>query len=112
MLPQPTGGVILVIDKTPNEPKTLLELKARKSAKATPAAPDPAAPRAPGAEAVAAATTGAGGAAAATAAGAGAAGAAEAAGVLTAIDEDLEGDENEAPCPESFDYETEGEGGG
>lgn len=41
----------------------------------------------------------------------GAGGAAEAAGVLTAIDEDGEGAE-EAQCPDNFDYESEGEGGG
>lgn len=37
-----------------------------------------------------------------------AAGAAAAAGVLTAVDEDEEGDED-APVPDEFNYETEGE---
>ena len=98
---QPTGGVILVIDKQPSEPKTLMELKARKGVKQTAAAPDPTgAARAPDAAAVGAATAGAGGAGL---------GAAEAAGVLTAIDEDIEGDE-EAPVPQDFEYESEGGG--
>ena len=98
---QPTGGVILVLDKHPDVPKSLMELKARKSAKQTTAAPDPNAARVPDASAVAAATAGAVGAGG---------GAAEAAGVLTAVDEDLEGDE-EAPLPSAFDYESDGEGG-
>ena len=103
MVVQPTGGVIVVTDKTPSEPKALMELKARKS-KPAPAAENMddrvnealrsfrfANQMSPSELARA---------------GAGAGGAAEAAGVLTAIDEDGEGGE-EAECPREFEYDTD-----
>jgi 26S proteasome regulatory subunit N2 len=105
-LSQPTGGVILLEDTTPNEEKSLLELKARK--KTTVSAPTPGqqlgsnsgdrndfasaisgfAPVTPGGF------------------GAGSGGAAAAAGVLNAVDEDDEGGE-EAPVPDEFEVESE-----
>ncbi|KAL9611488.1 MAG: hypothetical protein Q9167_003886 [Letrouitia subvulpina] len=93
---KPSGGVIMLIDKTPSEPKALMELKAKKNARAA-AAPqslqervnnalgqgnDPIPPS----------------------------GAAEAAGVLTAVDEDSSGDgDGEAELPGPFDYLNDGE---
>ena len=104
---QPTGGVVLLEDTTPNEEKSLLELKARK--KTTVSAPTPGqqlggngdrsdfasamsgfAPVTPGGF------------------GAGSGGAAAAAGVLNAVDEDDEGGE-EAPVPDEFEVESEEE---
>jgi len=105
---RPTGGVILLEDTTPSEEKSLLELKARK--KATASAPTPGQqlgggrgersafesalsdfmPVTPGGV------------------GAGAGGAAAAAGVLNAVDEDVEGGE-EAPVPDEFEVESEEE---
>ncbi|KAL1616495.1 proteasome regulatory particle base subunit [Diplodia seriata] len=91
-----TGGVILVTDTKPSEPKELLELKVKKAA-TTPA------PGAPGhtlsdrvedsysSRDVAAGST---------------SGAAEAAGVLTAVDEDEDGEEAEAP--HDFEYYSDG----
>lgn len=99
---QPTGGVILLNDTTPSEPKTLMELKARKNIKAA-AAPETlqdrvdAAFNLPG-------DAGAGESARETG------GAAEAAGVLTAVDEDGEGSE-EAELPREFEYHSDGEAG-
>jgi len=95
---KPTGGVILVIDTKPQEPKSLLELKARKSVKPA-AAPtntlqdqvsDVFSTRNREAE------TGA----------MGSGGAAEAVGVLNAVDEDGEGAE-EADVPREFDYHSD-----
>jgi 26S proteasome regulatory subunit N2 len=103
---QPTGGVILLEDTTPDEDKSLLELKARK--RTTVSAPTPGqqlggsdrsdfasamsgfAPVTPGGF------------------GAGSGGAAAAAGVLNAVDEDDEGGE-EAPVPDEFEVESEEE---
>lgn len=91
--------MILVIDTKPSEPKTLIELKARKNIK--PAAPPQSltarvneilSGRDPDAEP----------------AGMGAGGAASAAGVLNAVDEDGEGEE-EADVPRDFDYYSAGE---
>ena len=92
---KPTGGVILLTDTTPSEPKSLLEFKAKKTVKAAAAPeslqdrvntalgqqeePDPSS------------------------------GAAEAAGVLTAVDEDSPGD-GDAELPRGFDYLSDGEG--
>ncbi|KAL9034948.1 MAG: hypothetical protein Q9214_006813 [Letrouitia sp. 1 TL-2023] len=94
---KPSGGVIMLIDKTPSEPKALMELKAKKNVRAA-AAPqslqdrvnnalgqrdDPTPPS----------------------------GAAEAAGVLTAVDEDSSGDgDGDAELPGPFDYLSDGEG--
>lgn len=114
---QPTGGVILLQDLQPNEPKQLLELKVKKA----PPAPTPA--PAPG-QAIGAAgmpvgesitldgpITLDGGQRLARRAAADllrelAPGAAVAAGVLTAVDEDEEG-VGEALVPGEFDYDTD-----
>ena len=90
--------MIVLTDTTPSEPKSLIELKARKTVKPA-AAPEtlqdrvdaafnPSARDLPSAPEVIRG---------------GAGGAAEAAGVLTAVDEDVEGGE-EAELPRPFDY--------
>jgi 26S proteasome regulatory subunit N2 len=108
-LSQPTGGVILLEDTTPSEEKSLLELKARK--KATASAPTPGQQLGGGRGGERSAFDSAlsdfmpvtpGGV------GAGAGGAAAAAGVLNAVDEDVEGGE-EAPVPDEFEVESEEE---
>lgn len=86
---QPTGGVILLNDTTPSEPKSLLELKARKNVKPA-AAPETLQDR------VAAARQQAAGDPTAETT----SGAAEAVGVLTAVDEGVD----EAELPHEFDY--------
>lgn len=93
---KPTGGVILLTDNKPSQPKTLMELKARKIVKAA-AAPETLQDR------VNAAYTQRD--AAAVAAG----GAAAAVGVLNAVDEDSEGAE-EAEVPREFEYHSDGGG--
>ena len=101
---QPTGGPILLFDSQPEEPKTLLELKAKKKT----APPAPAAPTArTTANGAATTTAGEGSDAAMTDSGVGS-GARAAAGVLTAVDEDEEGAE-EAPVPEAFEVEEDEE---
>ncbi|KAK5171715.1 proteasome regulatory particle base subunit [Saxophila tyrrhenica] len=90
---KPTGGPILLFDTQPDEPKSLLELKAKKkTAPPAPTANGNTVGPAPGAGN----------------ADQGAAGARAAAGVLTTVDEDDEGGE-EAPCPEAFDVEDDEE---
>ena len=89
---QPTGGPILLFDTTPDEPKSLLELKAKK--KTAPPAPTPG--NTLGAPSNAPETPAQGG------------GARAAAGVLNAVDEDEEGGE-EAPVPDAFDVEDDDE---
>ena len=89
---KPTGGVILLNDTKPSEPKTLVEMKRKpivKPANVTAAASSTAEP------VVAAAATGA----------------AEAAGVLTAFDEGGEGEED-AEVPRDFEYHPDGENHG
>lgn len=93
---KPTGGPILLFDTQPDEPKSLLELKAKKKT----APPAPTAGNTAGAASAAAAGNNGGGS--------DAAGARAAAGVLTAVDEDVEGGE-EAPVPEPFDVEDDEE---
>ncbi|KAL8915739.1 MAG: hypothetical protein Q9172_006715 [Xanthocarpia lactea] len=95
---KPVGGVILLTDTTPSEPKSLMELKAKKKVKpaATPTTVQDRVVEALGQH---------------LANNAEASGAAEAAGVLTAVDEDVEGGE-EAEVPREFEYFTEEEGGG
>ncbi|KAL8946532.1 MAG: hypothetical protein Q9222_007084 [Ikaeria aurantiellina] len=92
------GGVVLLTDETPSEPKTLMELKAKKTVK--PAAAPPTlqdrVTEALGQQEAAGQESG---------------GAAEAAGVLTAVDEDAEGGE-EAEVPREFEYFTDEEGEG
>ncbi|KAJ5681844.1 uncharacterized protein N7477_001784 [Penicillium maclennaniae] len=101
---RPTGGVVVVLDKHPEEPRETIELKASKEAPAPTetlqdrlqAAIGTAAlqtPQRADARAMLSSTP---------------AGAAAAAGVLTAVDEDEEGAED-APVPDEFTYETEGE---
>ncbi len=99
---QPTGGVILLNDTTPSEPKTLMELKARKNIKAA-AAPETLQDRVDAAFNLP-------GDAGAEESARDTGGAAEAAGVLTAIDEDGEGSE-EAELPREFEYHSDGEAG-
>ncbi|KAF2140844.1 uncharacterized protein K452DRAFT_359291 [Aplosporella prunicola CBS 121167] len=95
---KPTGGVILVHDTTPSEPKSLLELKVKK-ATTTPA------PGAPG-HTLADRVNDAYAAVDEYAAQGEQGGAAEAAGVLTAVDEDDDGED--AQPPRDFDYYSEG----
>lgn len=102
---RPTGGVMVVLDTEPEEPREIIPLKVSKVE-----APPPTAGN----------TVGAGQAPPQTPAGqriggdvedeatAVGAGVAAAAGVLTAIDEDEEGVED-APLPAEFEYESDGE---
>ncbi|KAL8719408.1 MAG: hypothetical protein Q9225_003573 [Loekoesia sp. 1 TL-2023] len=96
---KPTGGVILLTDTTPSEPKTLMEMKAKKTVKpaAAPATLQDRVNEAIGQQEAVNRESGDG--------------AAEAAGVLTAVDEDVEGGE-EAEVPREFDYFTDEERGG
>ncbi|CAO1596311.1 proteasome regulatory particle base subunit [Xanthoria calcicola] len=97
---KPTGGVVLLTDTTPSEPKSLMELKAKKvKPAATPATMQDRVVEALGQHMADHADRGE------------SSGAAEAAGVLTAVDEDVEGGE-EAEVPGEFEYFTDEEGGG
>lgn len=106
---QPTGGVVVVLDKSPEEPRETIEMKASKEVRQPAATAESLQDRLQAAIGAAALQTpqrdagrmplGADPTAAA--------GAAAAAGVLTAVDEDEEGGE-EAPVPEEFEYESEG----
>ncbi|EEH46978.1 proteasome regulatory particle base subunit RPN2 [Paracoccidioides brasiliensis Pb18] len=92
---RPTGGVVVVLDKNPSEPREIIELRASRETK-QPAGGETIQDRINAAmsalewptDAAVAGATG---------------GAAAAAGVLTAVDEDEEGAE-EAPVPNEFDY--------
>lgn len=88
---KPTGGVLLLQDTRPSEPKTLIEMKRKPPTKPA-TAPSTAQERA---EADVQGLHG---------------GAAEAAGVLTAFDEGGEGDED-AEMPRDFEYHSDGEHG-
>ena len=88
---KPTGGVILLNDNKPSEPKTLIEMKRKLPAK----------------PATAPTTTQERGETVMQATGVGAA---EAAGVLTAFDEGGEGDED-AEVPREFEYHSDEEHG-
>src|SRR5262249_41893455 len=102
---KPTGGVVVVLDKNPSEPRETLELRASKEVKQA-AAPETLedrinrviGPVGPDGRLVSqimrTEPRDVGGAAAAV-------------GVLTAIDEDEEGAE-EAPVPHEFNYESDG----
>nr|POF02543.1 26s proteasome regulatory subunit rpn2 [Quercus suber] len=92
---KPTGGVILLHDTQSSEPKSLLELKARKKTAAP--APGAGVPTGPAARAINMADLNpvVGG------------GAAAAAGVLTAVDEDDDGEE--APVPDEFEVDDDDE---
>lgn len=102
---QPTGGVVVVLDKKPEEPRETIELRASKEVKQA-AAPETLQDRlqAAAASATALQTPQRGGRLPVS----GATGAAAAAGVLTAVDEDEEGAED-APVPGEFGYESETE---
>jgi 26S proteasome regulatory subunit N2 len=101
---QPTGGVVVVLDKKPNEPRETIELRATTEIRqaAISDAMQYFADRIQAQDGANAAfeTPQRGGAAA------DATGAALAAGVLTAVDEDEEGAED-APVPDEFGYETD-----
>lgn len=101
---RPTGGVVVVLDKNPEESRETIEMKASKDVRQPAAAAETLQDRLQAAIGAAALQTPQrpGQAAGATA------GAAAAVGVLTAVDEDQEGDE-EAPVPEEFEYESDGE---
>ncbi|PUU77052.1 armadillo-type protein [Tuber borchii] len=83
---KPTGGILLLLDRTPSEPVKLMELKARKATAPT--------------------TTGPGHTVGSANDGPGTGGAAAAVNVLNT--EDDEGDED-APPPDDFEYITDGE---
>jgi len=100
---QPTGGPILLHDTESDKPKELIELKVKKA----PTQPAPSSGVGDMHNVVDAAFAARRDALAAGAAGG--IGAASAAGVLTAVDEDEDGEE--AELPGDFEYETEGEDG-
>lgn len=96
---QPTGGVILLHDTQSKEPKSLLELKAKKKTAQPVTGPGNAvgskARAPPGDHQMTDLFPGLSG------------GAAAAAGVLTAVDEDEDGEE--APVPDEFEVDEEPE---
>ncbi|KAI9733050.1 MAG: proteasome regulatory particle base subunit [Cirrosporium novae-zelandiae] len=91
---KPTGGVVVVIDSKPDEPKDLIELKSTRDARAA-AALEASERAVRGSETDS------------TQAQQGGEGAAAGVGVLTAVDEDQEGDED-AELPMEFDYYSDG----
>ncbi|XHG00819.1 hypothetical protein AWENTII_004234 [Aspergillus wentii] len=104
---RPTGGVVVVLDKTPEETRETIEMKASKEVKQA-AAAETLQDRLQAAIGAAAMQTPQRGARAPLGTAPNDdAGAAAAAGVLMAVDEDEEGGE-EAPVPEDFEYETDG----
>ena len=107
-LSQPTGGVVVVLDKQPMEPRELIELKASKETRQAAPPTETLQDRLQAAIGAAALQTPQRAAARAALSSAPAPGAAAAAGVLTAIDEDDEGVED-APLPNEFPYESEDE---
>ncbi|KAJ5389615.1 26S proteasome regulatory subunit rpn2 [Penicillium cataractarum] len=107
---RPTGGVVVVLDNQPDEPRETIELEASRK---KPQAPAPSGETlqdrlqaAIGAAALQTPQRAAARAALSDYASLG--GAAAAAGVLTAVDEDEEGVED-APVPDEFTYETDAE---
>ncbi|KAB8265857.1 armadillo-type protein [Aspergillus pseudonomiae] len=102
---RPTGGVVVVLDNKPEEPRETIEMKASKEVRQPTAAAESLQDRLQAAMGAAALQTPQRGSSRLAEA---AAGAAAAAGVLTAVDEDDEDDE-EAPVPEEFEYETDGD---
>jgi 26S proteasome regulatory subunit N2 len=105
---QPTGGVVVVLDKQPDEPREVVELKASKEARQSPPQTETLQDRLQAAIGTAALQTPQRADARAALSAATAGGASAAAGVLTAVDEDEEGVED-APCPDEFSYESDGE---
>ncbi|KAE8158994.1 armadillo-type protein [Aspergillus tamarii] len=102
---RPTGGVVVVLDNKPEEPRETIEMKASKEVRQPAAAAETLQDRLQAAMGAAALQTPQRGSSRLAES---AAGAAAAAGVLTAVDEDDEDDE-EAPVPEEFEYETDGD---
>lgn len=92
-----------MLDKNPEEPREVIEMKASKDVRQPAPQAESLQDRLQAAIGAAALQTPQRGVAPEAAVGA-----AAAAGVLTAVDEDEEGDED-APVPNEFDYETEGE---
>ncbi|OGE51691.1 hypothetical protein PENARI_c012G11207 [Penicillium arizonense] len=105
---RPTGGVVVVLDKQPDEPREVVELKASKEARQSPPQTETLQDRLQAAIGTAALQTPQRADARAALSAATAGGASAAAGVLTAVDEDEEGVED-APCPDEFSYESDGE---
>ncbi|KAJ6080175.1 hypothetical protein N7467_009928 [Penicillium canescens] len=105
---RPTGGVVVVLDKQPDEPREVVELKASKEARQSPPQTETLQDRLQAAIGTAALQTPQRADARAALSAATAGGASAAAGVLTAVDEDEEGAED-APCPDEFSYESDGE---
>ncbi|CAG8280858.1 unnamed protein product [Penicillium salamii] len=108
---RPTGGVVVVLDKQPEEPREVVELKASKEARPPPPSTETLQDRLQAAIGNAAArgvpqTPTRDDPLATLSAIAG--GAAAGAGVLTAVDEDEEGVED-APVPDDFTYESDEE---
>ncbi|KAJ6140574.1 hypothetical protein N7470_010370 [Penicillium chermesinum] len=103
---RPTGGVVVVLDKQPDEPRDIVELKASKESRQTAPPTETPQDRLQAAIGAAAVQTPQRAAARAALSSTPASGAAAAAGVLTAVDEDEEGVED-APVPDEFVYETE-----
>ncbi|KAJ5731324.1 26S proteasome regulatory complex non-ATPase subcomplex Rpn2/Psmd1 subunit [Penicillium malachiteum] len=104
---RPTGGVVVVLDKQPEEPREIVELKASKEPRQPAPPAETLQDRLQAAIGTAALQTPQRAAARAALSDT-PAGAAAAAGVLTAADEDEEGAED-APLPDDFTYETDGE---
>ncbi|KAJ5498096.1 26S proteasome regulatory complex non-ATPase subcomplex Rpn2/Psmd1 subunit [Penicillium expansum] len=104
---RPTGGVVVVLDKQPDEPREVIELKASKEARQAPPPTETLQDRLQAAIGTAALQTPQR-ADARAALSAATSGAAAGAGVLTAVDEDEEGVED-APVPDEFSYESDGE---
>lgn len=105
---QPTGGVVVVLDKQPDEPREVIELKASKEARQGPPPTETLQDRLQAAIGTAALQTPQRADARAALSAATSGGAAAGAGVLTAVDEDEEGVED-APVPDEFSYESDGE---
>ncbi|KAJ5308932.1 hypothetical protein PENANT_c013G11288 [Penicillium antarcticum] len=105
---RPTGGVVVVLDKQPDEPREVVELKASKEARQPPPQTETLQDRLQAAIGTAALQTPQRADARAALSAATSGGAGAAAGVLTAVDEDEEGVED-APCPDEFSYESDGE---
>ncbi|KAJ5579861.1 uncharacterized protein N7459_005846 [Penicillium hispanicum] len=105
---RPTGGVVVVLDKQPDEPREVVELKASKETRQPAPPTETLQDRLQAAIGAAALQTPQRAAARAAMSDTPAPGAAAAAGVLTAVDEDEEGVED-APLPDEFAYESEDE---
>lgn len=105
---QPTGGVVVVLDKQPDEPREVVELKASKETRQPAHPTETLQDRLQAAIGTAALQTPQRADARAALSGLSGAGAAAGAGVLTAVDEDEEGVED-APVPDEFAYESEEE---